>query len=551
MEFYGLELKTWIILIGIFFLLFIIASQIVANNDYKRPIYIGCFILVVWGLYHFFRLSFYPNLLYYLIAPAGISGFLFGFKDYQKPAEPIKDISFKTNKGNRVIRNVFAGTGIFGGSGSGKTASVIFQYLQHFAKNDFTGVIYDYKDGELTEICKPLFGEKLKVIAVHRPSETLRINPIDPKYLTDEKELIALVNVILDNLTGSEKGSGSFFHETAESLISSIILKFSLYHPKYCTLPHVISFILAVDFSLKLEENKGLKGEAFDTFYGLKTFLIAERRVKIQASAFLLGLASERQTAGVISTLANALRKLAFPQSFWLLTGNELNFGINSDEHPSVVSVLNEPKNENSLNPLIAIIIHTFSKQMMVRNRKPSFILLDEAPTIHLKNMSRIVATMRSFNVASVYCAQDIVQGSRQYTKEGFKEILTNLSTLFFGRANDPDSAKFYEGYFKPINIKTKSRTSKSGNSGGASTTISEKEVAEIRAHEFITFKPGKFAFISGGKAETVQFTTPTFKTESFLKEEDMEIQGKIIANYEKIILDTEFFAKTLGISQQ
>ena len=47
-----------------------------------------------------------------------------------------------------------------------------------------------------------------------------------------------------------------------------------------------------------------------------------------------------------------------------------------------------------------------------------------------------------------------------------------------------------------------------------------------------------------------MQFTTPTFKTESFLKEEEV-IEGKIIANYEKIILDTEFFAKTLGISQQ
>ena len=81
MEFYGLELKTWIILIGIFFLLFIIASQIVANNDYKRPIYIGCFILVVWGLYHFFRLSFYPNLLYYLASFLDFSPtYLQGFK---------------------------------------------------------------------------------------------------------------------------------------------------------------------------------------------------------------------------------------------------------------------------------------------------------------------------------------------------------------------------------------------------------------------------------------------------------------------------------------
>lgn len=546
MDFYGIELKTWIILIGIFFILFMMASQIIANDDYKRPVFIGLFILVIWGLYHYFRISFYPTLFYYLILPAGISGLLYGFKDYQKPADPIKDISFKTNKGKRVIRNVFAGTGIFGGSGSGKTASVIFQYLQHFAKNNFTGVIYDYKDGELTDICKPLFGERLKIIAVHRPSQTLRINPINPKYLTDEKELIALVNVILDNLTGTEKGSGSFFHETAESLISAIILKFSLFHPKYCTLPHVISFILAVDFSIKIEQQRGLSGEAFDTFFGLKSFLIAERRVKIQASAFLLGLASERQTAGVISTLANALRKLAFPQSFWLLTGNDLDFNINSDETPSVVSVLNEPKNENSLNPLIAIIIHTLSKQMMVRNRKPSFILLDEAPTIHLKNMSRIVATMRSFNVASVYCAQDIVQGSRQYTKEGFKEILTNLSTLFFGRANDPDSAKFYEGYFKPVNIKTRSRTR---NKGGASTTIGEKEVSEIRAHEFITFKAGKFAFISGGKAETIQFPRPNYKTDPIINGEDFE--NTIAKHYEKVIADTEIFAKSIGISQQ
>lgn len=508
-------------------------------------------ILLIFGaiMHHYFKISFIPKLLPFAFVPAFVLGLLLGLSKYQPKAEPIIDVEMKVNGRKIIIRNIFAGVGIFGASRSGKTASVIYSLLLHFSKYFFSGLVYDYKNGELTEICLPLFGDRVKIFAIHRPDISVRLNPINPKYLDDEKEITAVTQVILDNLAGTEKGENSFFYETAGSLLSSLILKFSLHHQHYCTIPHLIAFILSVDFSLKKEEeqqHKGLAVEAYDTFLGLKNFIIDNKRVRIQASPFLLGLASEKQTAAVISTLANALRKISFPESFWALSGNDIDLNLNSKDNRTVLSVLNEPKSEEALTPFLATIIHTITKQMMVRSQEPAFILLDEAPTIKLRNMARISATMASFRIATIYCAQDISQAVIQYSRDGFKAILANLSTLFFGRANDPDTGKFYEQYFEPKKIKTHSKTT--GNSSSSRTT-SEKEVPKVRAHEFTKFTPGKFAFISGGKAELVQF--PKFKIEEQKLPPKQDLKSKMISNYENIIDEVNLFAEQIGISQQ
>jgi type IV secretory pathway TraG/TraD family ATPase VirD4 len=507
-----------------------------------------CFSLILlFGAitHYFFKISFIPKLLPYAFLPALVLGLVLGLTNYEPKAEPIKDVRIKVRGRTITIRNVFAGVGIFGASRSGKTASVIYSLLVHFSKFEFSGLVYDYKNGELTEICLPLFGERLKIFAIHRPDIGIRLNPINPKYLEDEKNVTAVAKVLLDNLGGTEKGDGGFFYETAESLLSSLILKFSLHHQHFCTIPHVIAFILSVDFALKKEEasNRGLQQDAYDTFLGLKKFLIEDKRVRIQASSFILGLASEKQTAGVISTLANALRKISFPESFWALSGNELSLNLNSKDNKTVLAVLNEPKDDGPLSPFLATVIHTITNQMMVRNQEPAFILLDEAPTIKLRNMARISATMASFKIVTVYCAQDISQAVIQYTRDGFKAILANLSTLFFGRANDPDTGKFYEQYFEPKKIKTRSRTT--GNS--SSTTIGEREIPKVRSHEFTKFTPGKFAFISGGKAELIRFPKYDIKVEPLPEKENL--QKKMIENYSDIIDDVNLFAEQIGIS--
>ena len=259
-------------------------------------------------------------------------------------------------------------------------------------------------------------------------------------------------------------------------------------------------------------------------------------RVAIQGSAFILGLASERQTASVLSTLANALRKISSPKTFWVLSGNEIDFDINSDENRSVISVLNEPKNSKFLSPINASIIHSISKQMMVRNRQPSFLCLDEAPTIKLLNMAQIPATMRSFQVGVIYCAQDIVQGIVQYGRDGFKEILANLSTQFFGKSNDPDTSKFYESYFELVKEKTKSISEKGDFlSGGRTITTGEKEVSKYRASRFQNLKVGEFAMLSDGKNQIYHIQAEQITSEKILEKKEIS-NSMLNSNFTKII---------------
>lgn len=502
----ALSPKEWFYLVAFFIINVGAAYSII---KYKERKYILAFLLVLYMVVFMFLNVNFTKFTLFLILPSLVTGLGLGLLDESTKKDELWDCEFGTSKGKRFVRNVKRGILIFGSAGSGKTESPIYVLLKHFAQKDFTGIIYDYKDGELSEIAKGLFGDRLKVIAIHKPYIGLRINPLDSRYIKDEKDINEIVQVIIDNLSGNAKPD--FFQENATAVLTAIILKFHLDHKEYCTLPHIISFILACDFSEGTGETNSLGAEAVETFSKLKTFLLSNKRVQIQASAFLMGLASERQTAAVLSTLANALRKLAYPEAFYVLSGNDVNLDVNDPEVDTVITLLNEPKADSFLTPILACIIHTTTKQMMVRHRKQSFVLLDEAPTIKLRNMAKLPATMRSFGVSVVYCAQDIVQGFVQYGRDNFKEITANLSTQFFGKANDPETAKFYEGYFEIVKVKTKSESYK--GSGGeifssrTSTGIGEKEVSKVRANEFLRLKTGQFAFLSDGKSEIVQFT--------------------------------------------
>lgn len=536
-EILNLSIRNWLILIsavlvmtGMFYSVFRVKNYII------RSIIL---FLIIGFCYYVFRI--FPNIkivgLVLFIIPLSFGGLIFLF-GYEKPPNPIFDIAIRTDKGTKYVRNFLRGISIFGSAGSGKTISLIFPILKHFSEQNFAGIIYDFKDGELTELAMPLFKEKLKIIAIHNASISARVNPISPKLINDENDINEIVAVLMDNLINNGAGKGDdFFKDSGSSLLSAVILKFWLDHPSFCTLPHVISFILAVDFSVQEQNfNQSLGEQAINQFAKLKAFLTDNDRVAIQGSAFILGLASERQTASVLSTLANALRKISSPKTFWVLSGNEIDFDINSDENRSVISVLNEPKNSKFLSPINASIIHSISKQMMVRNRQPSFLVLDEAPTIKLLNMAQIPATMRSFQVGVIYCAQDIVQGIVQYGRDGFKEILANLSTQFFGKSNDPDTSKFYESYFELVKEKTKSISEKGDFlSGGRTITTGEKEVSKYRASRFQNLKVGEFAMLSDGKNQIYHIQAEQITSEKILEKKEIS-NSMLNSNFTKII---------------
>src|SRR5690606_8486376 len=101
---------------------------------------------------------------------------------------------------------------------------------------------------------------------------------------------------------------------------------------------------------------------------------------------------------------------------------------------------------------------------------------------------------------------QDKVQNDMLYGEKASKAILSNLSYQFFGKANDPDTAKYYERFFEIIKMPTQSISRSSGLSMESRITKGEKEVSKRRADLFFRLKQGEFIAFADGKDKRVRF---------------------------------------------
>ena len=435
-------------------------------------------------------------------------------------------VNFATTKGNFKLDNIKRGASIIGSAGSGKTESVVFGFLKHFRKEHFCGIIHDYKDFELTEMAYPLFKDgdiPFKVISFDKIIH--RVNPIAPRYLENEESLNEVSRVLIENLLEQREsgttGTTKFFYDAAEGLIGGLIWKLKTDYPKYCTLPHLIAVYQFLDTKSLIQ------------------FLETNTTSRAMADAFISGKDSERQTAGVKSTLANALKRISTQRIFMALSADEVPLDINSEENPAVISIVNNPKFETSYSPVIATIIHTITKQMSVRNSKPSFLLMEEAPTIRLLNMHRIPATLRSYNISTIYVMQDKIQNDMMYGDKASKAILSNLSYQFFGKVNDPDTAKYYERFFEIIKDPTKSISRGHNLDFDTRITTGEKEIPKIRADLFFRLKQGEFITYAGGKDKKVQFRLSKIRRQ-LPKDVQEYSQSDLVNNFENIYREAQ-----------
>ena len=505
---------------------------------------IGVASVVFYGIFRVSRYAFVVNFLligafvYYLneqlplvqialyfVCPLtliNIGMYVFLHKtDEPKSGNAKYQVNFATTKGNFKLDNIKRGASIIGSAGSGKSESVVYGFLKHFEKEGFCGIIHDYKDFELTEMAYPLFKDgdiPFKVISFDKIIH--RVNPIAPRYLENEESVNEVSRVLIENLLEQREsgttGTTKFFNDAAEGLIGGLIWKLKTTYPQFCTLPHLIAIYQYLDTESLIQ------------------FLETNTTSRAMADAFISGKDSERQTAGVKSTLANALKRISTQRIFMTLSADEVPLNINHIENPAVISIVNNPKFETSYSPVIATIIHTITKQMSIRNSKPSFLLMEEAPTIRLLNMHRIPATLRSYNISTIYVMQDKIQNDMMYGDKASKAILSNLSYQFFGKVNDPDTAKYYDRFFEIIKDPTKSISRGHNLDFDTRITTGEKEIPKIRADVFFRLKQGEFITYANGKDKKVQFKLEKIKREL---PENTKVFSKadLEANFERI----------------
>lgn len=484
-------LFTCLVIIGLTSLLCYALFQVLNNAFFLNNL----LILLVFIVFQYWNQM--ALVLLHIICPLLLINTVFYvfFHNAQVPnaTNPRYQVTFQTTRGNFKLDNIKRGASVIGSAGSGKTESIVYAFLRHFHKEKFCGIIHDYKDFELTEMAYPLFmdGEiPFKIISFDKIIH--RVNPIAPHYLENEESVHEISRVIIENLLENREsgatGTSKFFNDAAEGLIGGLIWKLKTTYPKFCTLPHLIAIYQYLDTDR------------------LICFLESNITSRAMADAFISGKDSDKQTAGVKSTLANALKRISTQRIFMALSEDEVPLNINSNENPCVIAVVNNPKYESSYSPVIATIIHTITKQMSVRNSEPSFLLMEEAPTIRLLNMHRIPATLRSYNISTVYVMQDKIQNDMMYGDKASKAILSNLSYQFFGKANDPDTAKYYERFFEIVKDPTKSVNRGYNLNFDTRVTTGEKEIPKIRANVFFRLKQGEFITYADGRDKKVQF---------------------------------------------
>ncbi|MEG3659524.1 type IV secretion system DNA-binding domain-containing protein [Arenibacter palladensis] len=446
----------------------------------------------------------WPNIVLGIVVPLlFISTLIYAYSDKGSgPKDKRYQVHFKLHRGKFKIDNIKRGASVIGAAGSGKTESVIYNFLQHFSAQNFCGILHDYKNFELTEMAYPLFKDigKIKFYTIAFDQIHYRVNPIAPKYLHNEECVNEISKVLMENLLemneSNTNSTTKFFNDAVEGLMAGLIWKLKTTYPQFCTLPHLIAIFQAMNTKI------------------LAAFLNSDLTSKAMASAFINGLDSERQTAGVRSTLANALKKISSQQLFMVLSKDEVPLNINSSTNPAVISLVNHPKYESAFSPIIAAVMHTVIKEMSIRRQRPSFLLMEEAPTIRLPNMHRIPATLRSYDIATVYVMQDKVQNEILYGDKVGKAILSNLSYQFFGKVNDPDTAKYYERFFEIVRKETTSVNRGHNLNFDTRITTGEKEVAKRRADLFFRLQQGEFIAFADGRDKKLRFKLQNIKKE-------------------------------------
>ncbi|PCJ96322.1 MAG: mobilization protein [Flavobacteriaceae bacterium] len=483
------------------------------------------FCIIGTTLYLYYTIALQPFLrtLIYRVLPytfCNIILYVYAHKE-ETPTNINKKykVIIRTKGARLILDNIRKGISIIGAAGSGKTESVVYSFLEHFGNNEFCGVMHDYKNFEITEMAYPIFQKSnidfyiISFDPIHQ-----KVNPIAPKYLPDEESVYEISRVLLENLLElreSDNNSSRFFKDAVEGLIGGIIWRLKTDYKDYCTIPHMIALY---QFLETKELVKFLKGDLTS---------------KAMADAFISGVGSDRQTAGVKSTLANAFKKISTKKIFMVLSEDEIPLNINNSQNTAVISIVNNPKKEASLSPVIATIMHTITKQMSERGQNPSFVLLEEASTIRLLNMHRIPATLRSYDIVCLYILQDKIQNDMMYGDKASKAILANLSYQFFGKANDPDTAKYYERFFEIVKKPTRSVNKGYNLNFDTRITEGEKEVSKTRADAFYRLNQGEFIVFADGKDRKVQFKLPTI--ERALPEHEKITQKDLDDNFIRI----------------
>jgi hypothetical protein len=381
------------------------------------------------------------------------------------------------------VPNPFRGFIVCGTPGSGKSWFVIQPLMRQMIEKGYAMFIYDFKYDDLSKSAynwlltnQHKFPNPPAFFAINFDdlSRSHRCNPLDPMAMLDITDATESARTILLGLNREWiKKQGDFFVESPINFVTAIIWFLRCYKDgKYCTLPHAIELMQAEYDDLLPVLNTVPEIEAY-----INPFITAFRNDAME------------QLEGQVASAKIGMARLASPQLYWVLSGNDFTLDINDPENPKIVCIGNNPEKQGIYGAVISLYVSRLVKLVNRKGRHKCALVFDEFPTLFFNNMDSLIATARSNKVATVLGMQDFSQLRKDYGKEQADVIINICGNIISGQVMG-DTARVLSERFGRIN---QDRESLSINRTDTSVSLSQQLESAIPASKISSLSSGEF----------------------------------------------------------
>ena len=359
---------------------------------------------------------------------------------------------------------------VIGGSGAAKTRSFV---LPNILTANTNYVITDPKSEVLLATGGYLKeqGYDVRVLNLVNLEQSDGYNPF--RYLRDEKDVLKLVNNLIQSTTpkGSHE-SDPFWTKAETALLQAIILMLFQEAPEY---EQNFSMVMRVlEYAEVREEDEGHVSPLdllFESIERRKPDSVAVRQYKV------FKLAAGKTAKSILVSTAVRLAPFNLPQIQALTNHDDMDLYTLGEKKVALYAVI--PDNDNTFNFLVSLLYAQafqalyYSADQIHHGPLPRHVrfVLDEFAAMPLPGFTRELATMRSRSISASVIIQNMAQIKELY-KDSWETIPGNCDTILYLGGNESSTHKYVSEMLGKATIDTKTHGQTKGKSGSYSTNF-------------------------------------------------------------------------------
>ena len=359
---------------------------------------------------------------------------------------------------------------VIGGSGAAKTRSFV---LPNILTANTNYVITDPKSEVLLATGGYLKeqGYDVRVLNLVNLEQSDGYNPFC--YLRDEKDVLKLVNNLIQSTTpkGSHE-SDPFWTKAETALLQAIILMLFQEAPEYeQNFSMVMRVLEYAEVREEDEEHVSPLDLLFESIERRKPNSVAVRQYKV------FKLAAGKTAKSILVSTAVRLAPFNLPQIQALTDHDDMDLYTLGEKKVALYAVI--PDNDNTFNFLVSLLYAQafqalyYSADQIHHGPLPRHVrfVLDEFAAMPLPGFTRELATMRSRSISASVIIQNMAQIKELY-KDSWETIPGNCDTILYLGGNESSTHKYVSEMLGKATIDTKTHGQTKGKSGSYSTNF-------------------------------------------------------------------------------